>query len=154
MSKTKLEQFYEDELGKLLLHSIHAHNGKLEDLLYQILNEGEALSDPFGEEAASHQGFVPMPSCIPQEQLGQYIPELPEKQAMSGSDIMKLQKVPIRFPETNHDRILDAISNYIGYQPDLPNPPITIPPLKEYVFRIPERGVEVRITFSKENQKC
>ena len=146
MSKTKLEQYYEDELGKLLLHSIHAHNGRLEDELYRIMNEGEALSDPCGEEAASHQGFVPMPSCIPQEQL-------------SGSDIMKLQKVPIRFPETNHDRILDAISkqlipNYIGYQPDLPNPPITIPPLKEYVFRIPERGVEVRITFSKENQKC
>lgn len=57
MSKSKAEQYYEDELGKLLLHSIHAHNGKLEEEIYRILNEGEVLSDPCGIEAAEHQAY-------------------------------------------------------------------------------------------------
>jgi hypothetical protein len=157
--RTKLETFFWEELHRLLKMAMDERDGWCQDKVYEILCRAHQLpadqKSPMTEaqkQAAAQSMSAALGATTWGQQNGWPSPQL--REAMSGTDIMKLQAEPIRFPgreETSHRLAEQILLSFItpkeleSYQKAAQSRSN----FKEYVLNDPTLGISVRITFSE-----
>ena len=156
--RTKLETFFLEELHRLLKLSMDEHDGWCQDRVYDILCRAhQQVSEPKPpmtetQKQAAAQSMSNALGTKWGQQNGWPSPQL--REAMSGSDIMKLQAEPIRFPgteETSRRLAEQILPSFITPKEleEVCQKATRGSNFKEYVLTDPALGISCRITFSE-----